>query len=199
MPSWTWRRRNYLIDKEFQFRYIARIVFGIVVMALILSFTVYYTTWTRIMDEFYTIPQIAAQYAPLFSSVTRTMAVLLFVFLLLAAAVSVFVSHSIAGPIYHFEKTLKAITRGDLTPRVGLRKTDEFKHIAETMNQMTAELHGYVNADRKLVLELTEISGRLQTKGKGKHLPTAVAKDLEKMAQTLKHLKQNMDRFKLSE
>jgi len=199
MASWIWRRRNYLINKEFQFRYMARIIFGMIVMALILSFTVYYTTWARIMDEFYTIPKIAAQYATLFAAVTNTMILILVLFLLLAAVLSVFASHTIAGPIYRFEKTLQAIARGDLTMWVGLRKNDEFKHMADTLNQMMAELRTNLASDGELVKELVEISGRLQSGGKEKKLPAAVSKDLDNLNQTLLHLQKNVKRFKLSE
>ncbi len=198
MASWLWRRRNYLINKEFQFRYIARIVFGMIVMALVLGFTVYFTTWARIMDEFYTIPRIASQYAALFGSVTQLMGVFLLVFLVLAVVWSVFASHSIAGPIYRFEKTLQAVAEGDLTLRVGLRKTDEFKHMADTLNQMVGELRTSLASDSELIRELALISERLNTGGdKEGRLPAAVIKDLEKLKATVSHLQENVGRFKL--
>lgn len=198
MASWLWRRRNYLINKEFQFRYIARIVFGMIVMALVLGFTVYFTTWARIMDEFYTIPRIASQYASLFGSVTQLMGVFLLIFLVLAVIWSVFASHSIAGPIYRFEKTLQAITEGDLTLRVGLRKTDEFKHMADTLNQMVGELRTSLASDSELIGELVLISERLNTGGdKEGRLPAAVSRDLEKLKATVTHLQENVGRFKL--
>jgi methyl-accepting chemotaxis protein len=198
MAAWFWRRRNYLINKEFQFRYVARIVFGMIVMALILGFTVYYTTWARIMDEFYTIPKIASQYAALFGSVTQIMVVFLVLFLVLAAILSLFASHSIAGPIYRFEKTLQAIAEGDLTLRVGLRKTDEFKHIADTLNQMVGDLRTNLASDSELIQELVQISDRIHTgRDKDGHLPATVTKDLEKLKATLTHLQENVGRFKL--
>ncbi len=199
MASWLWRRRNYLINKEFQFRYMGRIIFGMVVMALIVSFTVYYTTWARIMDEFYNIPRIAAQFAPLFASVNRTMFLILILFVLLAAVLSIFMSHSIAGPIYRFEKSLQAIASGDLTLRVGLRKTDEFKHIAETLNLMVSELRNNLSSDRELIDELASISGRLQTTGaqSGDPLPPALTRDLGQLSQTLDRLQKSISRFKL--
>ncbi len=199
MAAWIWRRRNYLINKEFQFRYMARIIFGMVVMALIIAFTVYYTTWARIMDEFYNIPRIASQFAPLFSSVNGTMLFILFFFLILAAVLSIFISHSIAGPIYRFEKSLQAIAQGDLTLRVGLRKTDEFKHVANTLNEMVVELRKSLNVDCELIEELMRLTQGIQTAStrEGAKLPTTVSKDLEKLNQTLVHLQNNLGQFKL--
>jgi methyl-accepting chemotaxis protein len=199
--GWFWRRRNYLINKEFQFRYIARNLFALMVMALIISFTVYYTTWARIMDEFYNIPRIAAQFAPLFATVNQLMLIILGLFLVLAAVFSVFASHSIAGPIYRFEKTLQGLAQGDFTQKIGLRKTDEFKNVADTMNEMITELRGSITSDAALIKQLSEVTGRLSAgeTGKKEKLPSAMAKDLEKMNQLLEHLQQNISRFKLPE
>jgi methyl-accepting chemotaxis protein len=199
MASWFWRRRNYLIDKEFQFRYMGRIIFGMMIMALIIAFTVYYTTWARIMDEFYNIPRVAAQFAPLFASVNQTLLLVLVLFVALAALSSLFISHSIAGPIYRFEKTLQAITKGDLTLRVGLRKTDEFKHVADTLNIMMEQLRTTLNEDQKLIGEMTDVTRRLaETSGRAaKDIPAPVAKDLERLEQMLGKLRQSVDRFKL--
>lgn len=200
MATRMWRRRNYLIDKDFQFRYIGRIVFGMIIMALVLGFTVYFTTWARIMDEFYTIPKIASQYAALFGSVTKVMAVFLLLFLIVAAVVSVFTSHSIAGPMYRFEKTLQAIAQGDLTLRIGLRKTDEFKHVAETLNRMVIALHAKLSADSDLIRELAAITDHIGAASapKGGKPPAALVRDLERLRATVGQLQENLGKFKLT-
>lgn len=195
----VWRRRNYLINRDFQFRYIGCMIIGIVVMAMIVSFTVYYTTWARIMDEFYDVARIASRFAPLFDSVNQTLLIILLMFLVLAAVFSIFISHKIAGPIYRFEKTLQAIAGGDLTMRVGLRKRDEFKHLADTMNQMVSELRNSFSSNRTLIEEMTGIFERIGESGsrEGSGLPSGLIQDLEKMNQTLLRLQQNIQRYKL--
>ncbi len=195
----AWRRRNYLINREFQFRYIGRMIIGIIVMAMIVSFTVYYTTWARIMDEFYNVARIASRFAPLFNSINQTLLVILLVFLVLVVIFSVFISHRIAGPIYRFEKTLQAIAGGDMTMRVGLRKRDEFKPLADTMNEMVGELRNSLSTNRTLIEEMISIFERIEESGvrEGSGLPSGHAKDLEKMNQTLLRLQQNVQRYKL--
>jgi methyl-accepting chemotaxis protein len=194
-----WRRRNYLINKDFQIRYIGRIMFGIIVMALVIAFTVYYTTWARIMDEFYNVPQIASQFASLFSSVNSILAVILILFLIISAFLSIFVSHSIAGPVYRFEKTFHAIMQGDLTLSVGLRKSDEFLHLAETINDMVYTLRNSLSSDRKLIEEMVIVTKRLQSGKSSQKVGTSVelTKDLEKLKQLLGQLQQDVQRFKL--
>ncbi len=195
----AWRRRNYLINREFQFRYIGRMIIGIIVMAMIVSFTVYYTTWARIMDEFYNVARIASRFAPLFNSINQTLLVILLVFLVLVVIFSVFISHRIAGPIYRFEKTLQAIAGGDMTMRVDLRKRDEFKQLADAMNEMVGELRNSLSSNRTLIEEMISIFERIEESGvrEGSELPSGHAKDLEKMNQTLLRLQQNVQRYKL--
>jgi methyl-accepting chemotaxis protein len=200
--GWLWRRRNYLINKDFQFRYIGRNLFALTVMALVISFTVYYTTWARIMDEFYNIPRIAAQFAPLFATVNQIMLVILVAFFILAAIFSVFASHAIAGPIYRFEKALQSMAQGDFTLKVGLRKTDEFKHMADSMNSMITELRSNISSDSELIQELAAVSERLSSADSGlkkDKTPATVIKDLEKLNQILARLQENVSRFKLPE
>lgn len=194
------RRRNYLINKDFQFRYIGRMVFGILAMALVAGFTVYYTTWARIMDEFYNVPRIASQYAPLFASVNRTLVVVILVFLVITAVLSIFISHTIAGPIYRFEKTLLNLMQGDLTQQIGLRKGDEFKNLAVMFNDMIAELRKGVSADRVLIEEVAKISQRLQSSGgKTGQLSVEASQDLRKLLENLNQLQGNLQRFKLGQ
>jgi methyl-accepting chemotaxis protein len=199
---WNWRRRNYLIDREFQIRFLTRNLLAVVAMALIVAFTVYYTTWARIMDEFYNLPRVAAQFAPLFTSVNQTLLLVLLVFLVLAGVASIFASHSIAGPIYRFEKVLQSLGQGDLSLKVGLRHTDEFRHLADAFNDTIVHLRTNIGAEAEMVKQLAVLSGRLNS-GEGglakEKIPATVVKDLEKMNQLLLRLQENIGAFKLPE
>ena len=71
--------------------------------------------------------------------------VLLFTFAWFA---SLRLSHRVAGPIYAFNEAIMKVHQGDLTPHLRLRKKDEFKEVAESINQAIA-----VNRDRLLKLQ----------------------------------------------
>jgi methyl-accepting chemotaxis protein len=60
--------------------------------------------------------------------------------LLLVGAITLFLSHRVAGPMYHFQKSLIEIAQKNLTVRVHLRKHDEAQLIAESFNQAIGEL-----------------------------------------------------------
>lgn len=157
MNSVKQRRLNYLINKDFQLRYVAKVLFGIIIMALIVSLTIYYTTWSRIMDAFYYLPAIASQFASLFSSVNQALFTLLLIFIGLATIISVFISHRIAGPMFRFEKSLGSIGEGDLSIRVSLRKNDEFHYLAEDFNCMLDQLNQRIKAERQAVEKIDQL------------------------------------------
>jgi methyl-accepting chemotaxis protein len=145
---------------------------------------------------------VAAQFAPLFASVNQTLLLVLLVFLVLAGVASIFASHSIAGPIYRFEKVLKGLAQGDLSLKVGLRHTDEFRHLADAFNETIGQLRTNIGAEADLIKQLAALSGRLNSGENGlakEKVPAAVVKDLEKMNQLLLRLQENIRTFKLPE
>ena len=46
------KRKNYLIDKKFQLRYLFYVVIGLVISTLSISIIVYFTTWYSVIKEF---------------------------------------------------------------------------------------------------------------------------------------------------
>lgn len=172
-----WRRWNFLINKDFQLRFVLKILFGISIMALVVAFTAYYTTWVRIMDQFYNLPPVASQFAPLFVSVNRTLMLLLFLFLLIAAVLAVFVSHTIAGPLFRFEQTLKSLLEGDLSLSIGLRRSDEFRSIGELFNALSVQWREQVALNRRLLAEAMDLAKAGAVKSaKGTELLSALGK-----------------------
>lgn len=56
----------------------------------------------------------------------------------LTIAVGILVTFRIAGPVYRFEKYLKAVLRGEEVGPCRIRKGDEFQELCELINQATA-------------------------------------------------------------
>lgn len=196
MKSIFFRRRNYLINKDFQFRYVLKILFSIVVMALIVALTIYYTTWSKIMDAFYHLPEVAGQFAPLFASVNQSLGMLLIIFIVLITIFSIFLSHRIAGPIYRFEKTLESIIQGDLSLQVNLRKNDEFKYLAEKINLMTNNLRNKIGQEKLAVEEIYKILRKGKDRHKINNIDHASLEKLIVLVDVLKEYQQ--EHFKIS-
>ena len=75
----------------------------------------------------------------------------------------IFASHRIAGPIYHFEKSAQAIRDGDLSVNFNVRKTDELKDTASSLEEMVESL-------RKDIKEMKRLAGEGKTAEIGKIL-----------------------------
>jgi hypothetical protein len=56
----------------------------------------------------------------------------------LTIAVGILVTFRIAGPVYRFEKYLKAVVAGEEAGPCRIRKGDEFQELCELINQATA-------------------------------------------------------------
>lgn len=80
----------------------------------------------------------------------------LIIFILAVAFASIFISHKIAGPIYRFEKQAKAIGEGDLTLKFKLRKGDELKELADTLDKMVGALRDKVKDVLGFLKELSD-------------------------------------------
>jgi methyl-accepting chemotaxis protein len=68
--------------------------------------------------------------------------------------VTLYISHKIAGPMFRFEKEIQSIAQGDLSKVISLRKEDQVKEMADSLNQMTRSLNHKI-ADIRL--EITNL------------------------------------------
>lgn len=127
------KRRNYLIAKVYQWRFAGRILFFMAIVSVIVIATVYFTGWALLKEKLY------SYYSnEMLSQVFWEMNVLLlFRFLLIVPLVillAIVLSHRIVGPIYRIKKVLDKVAKGDFGLRIRLRRSDELKDLAETIN-----------------------------------------------------------------
>lgn len=79
------------------------------------------------------------------------------VVLFLLGSHSILVSHRVAGPLLRFRRVFRAVSKGNLTGRVQLRKNDYLKHDAEMLSEMLDSL-------RTRLREIDYLDERLQTR-----------------------------------
>jgi len=68
----------------------------------------------------------------------------------------IFISHRIAGPMYHFEKSARAVRDGDLSASFNIRKTDEMKEASLSLEEMVESL-------RKDIAKIKELAKKGDT------------------------------------
>ena len=113
--------------------------------------------------------------------------------ILLFGALSIFITHKIAGPLYRMKKSISEIIKGNLDVKVNLRKRDDLKDLAEHVNMLAEELRTFVNTARvdydllsEYILELErEIDAKMITEESGRALIHKIEANKKKIEATL--------------
>ncbi len=143
------KRRQYYIKKDFQTRFIVKFVM-ILVAGGLLSVGLTFLNTQDSLTAVYANSKLSIQNTSLaiMPSVVFTMLVTTLVLGLVVIAVTLLVSHKIAGPMFRFEKDINRIAAGDLKSRIHIRKGDQFQELAVSLNQMVEGLAERLNEVR---------------------------------------------------
>jgi methyl-accepting chemotaxis protein len=154
------RRTKFLVKTTFQFKYAALLIFSILFVVAIVGWNLYYEAGTIILDK-----TRSGDVADLVTAYNQMLVRGVPMILLVIVVVSIFISHEVAGPLIHLEKSMSKIAEGDLTERVALRKGDEFKEIAVAFNSMIDEIKLKMVTDRehlqRIIFKLEDMKNKI--------------------------------------
>ena len=146
------RRRTYVVDAAFQWKYILTITAGVFVVAATMSSGLYgllhhQARLRSITPEIHSseVASVIILFALAFSVVT---AIAVGVWCLIA-------THRICGPLFVLERYLVELSKGRIPRPRALRRKDEFKGLYETFSRTTKSLRARKQA------ELSELSAIL--------------------------------------
>ena len=139
------QRRTIFIKKNLQLRYMVLIVTcvlcGLAIMTLELM-----ATLNDLFDAYPVLMQpIYDEFIPIISDFFYKIAI----YVLLVIVISAIVSHKMAGPVFRFEETCKAIAKGDFSQRVHLRKGDNFMELQDEFNKMMDRVEAEINKNKQ--------------------------------------------------
>ena len=86
-------------------------------------------------------------------SVNRSLAPKIIILVAVIFIAGIVLSHRIAGPMYRFEQSAQAIRDGDLSVNFNIRKTDEMRKTAGTLEEMVESLREDMEKMKKLADE----------------------------------------------
>jgi methyl-accepting chemotaxis protein len=153
MPRPVLRRRQYIIKKGLQFRYIG-LVFGLALIASIVTgWTVFATGWHFLGEKLASVYPQGRLIDVLRATNLALIRNLLFISPLIFILGLLF-SHKIAGPVYRIEKTLVDISKGNLGLKIRLRDGDELVDLAYTINNLVENFHKTIISDKGIVIEI---------------------------------------------
>jgi len=156
------RRRTYITNPGFQWK----MVLPFVVLSLLVSivsnvaFNILATQkldalrWSIHIDE----QTVNGFLRPLFFSVNIAAVVAVSVILIIAGIVMM---EKVKGPFFRIKQELKRIREGDLEENIVLRGGDEFKDVAEALNEMLGgmrgKMAGFKNDYRKISRDIDRL------------------------------------------
>lgn len=158
-------RRSYYIQKKFQLTFIIRfclIAFGGMALAsVILYLLTRDTLTTTFTSSGLAIKETCWIILP---SLLITNLIVLVCFIIATVFLTLYMSHSIGGPLHQIEKMIDLISEGNLKGQVAFRKGDQLKTIGTRFNDMISSLNNRV---RQIQAEVGEIR-RLTQSPEGK-------------------------------
>ncbi len=94
--------------------------------------------------------------------------------LVLIAWGTIYISHKIAGPLFHFGKVFKEMAQGNYRIRVHLRKSDEAQSVAEEFNKALQNTDHLLGEIKNAAKEEEPAKAIAQIKDKLSHIQTSV-------------------------
>lgn len=192
------KRRNYFIEKKFQTKYILLTIILLLTytfMFVIIIFAPYMLTlyFDYPLDE---KTEAARALLLLHAKVWPWIGGIILFF----GAVSIFISHKIAGPLFRLKKSLDKITQGDLDVVIKLRKWDDLKDLAEHINMLVAELRTFVITLRNDYSLLSEYITELERAIDAKILTEEAGRDIiRKVQESRKNIENALKKFNIQQ
>jgi methyl-accepting chemotaxis protein len=136
-PEPPYKRRQYLVDRGYQLRFVSRVFLVVLLVAVVSSLISTAMLWVNMYR-----PDLES-HTPLIASLIAVATTLL-IELLLAIPIVFYLgirqSHRIVGPMSRIKKMLEAIGTGDFSQRITLRQGDALEDLAKSLNLMAEAL-----------------------------------------------------------
>lgn len=144
MQPRTYKRRQYIVDPDFQYTFIKRIfIFCILMILMSISFLclvdvlygdIQFQLFQPDPFDFSENVDTLSGQTTILNLIWPVLGVCLGAALVVTFFFGVLLSHRMAGPIFRIRRILSEMAEGDLRGEVRLRKKDDFKSLAESIN-----------------------------------------------------------------
>lgn len=156
-----YKRSIYFIEKRFQTNFILKFC-GLVAGGALLTIGILYflaskSTTVTIVDSRVLVRATSDFLLPI---LMQTVVIVMFLVGLATVFITLFVSHRISGPLYHFKKTMEDLEKGDFSSDFRIRCLDQLQSLAETFNAMIGKTRKQVNL---IKTNFSELKGKLDS------------------------------------
>lgn len=178
------RRKKYFIKPGFQSRLTAIFILIVIIVANIVGALVYGFSVEKLENNLVEEAKLPVDSKQLGQALLPGVIIAELISIFVVAFICIFVTHTIAGPVYRMEKVVRNIGEGDLTHFIKLRPKDELKDLADAMNEMTMGLRNKIINFKENVNQIQEGIALAKSTGNMNKLDD-VAKALETMETSL--------------
>ena len=138
------RRKRYFIKPGFQSRLTAIFILIVIIVANIVGALVYGFSVEKLENKLVEESKLPVDSKQLGQALLPGVIIAELISIFVVAFICIFVTHTIAGPVYRMERVVRNIGEGDLTHFIKLRPKDELKDLADAMNEMTMGLRNKI-------------------------------------------------------
>jgi methyl-accepting chemotaxis protein len=129
-----YKRRNYLINKSLQLRFMAMVAILVAVVSIATGWIIYSTIWAILLDKLKNVAAIDALIIDSTRIAFLRASCLILAGICLAGLLVMFIIHRVAGPLFRVKYIMNQIAAGVVPHRVRFRKKDELKDVAEAID-----------------------------------------------------------------
>lgn len=185
------RRRSYFIKKSFQANFIIKFCLLVILACAIMGVLAYLLSENTATTSFENLRLVVKTTSDfILPTLVLSSLVAIVLVCLASVAVTLFISHRIVGPLYRLEKSVAQLGKGDFSVEIKLRKADEVKTLADSINAMAKNLKGPLSLSQDNLREMEESIAEAEEALKSRGLTETQAEDI------LKPLKRNADKIK---
>lgn len=135
-PERPYKRKQFLVDRQYQLRFVTRIFMVVLAVAVISSLISTALIMGSLSDP--SLPQHTFVYCLITIAITLLTELLIAIPIVLILGIRQ--SHRIVGPMNRIKRMLEAIGNGDYSQRIVLRQGDALEELAKSINQMSESL-----------------------------------------------------------
>ena len=182
------KRHIYFIEKSFQVKFILKfcalvVLGGLLTIGLLYLLAMQSTTVSFVNSR--VVVRTTADF--ILPVLIQTVAVVSVIIGFATVIVTLFVSHKIAGPLYHIKKAMQGLGEGDFSQDFHIRHLDQLQDVADainnSINKMREKMQVFKNGSENLKKCLDDISDNEVSENK-----RALLSELKKISEELKKI-----------
>ncbi len=168
------RRKKYFIKPGFQSRLTAIFILIVIIVANIVGALVYGFSVEKLENKLVEESKLPIDSKQLGQALLPGVIIAELLSIFVVAFICIFVTHTIAGPVYRMERVVRNVGEGDLTHFTKLRPKDELKDLADAMNDMTMGLRNKIINLKENLAQIHENIDGAKASGNLEKLDTAL-------------------------